>query len=217
MGRPKQIEAVLFDMDGTTIDSEGIKNAHLEDLLRAHGGVLANHELDYLSGADLETLLSAIKMVLDRSGVDEDPLAVLRSDTYGRERPYLEPECKPIAGVRAFISQLREKGIRCALVSSTPTYAVLTALNRFDMVSCFDAIVCGDMISVHKPDPEAYLTTARILGVDPARCVVIEDSTSGIKAGIAAGAYVCAYDDGSGVQDISAAHERFSSYAHLHL
>ena len=217
MGRPEHIRAVMFDMDGTTIDSEGIKNAHLEELLRSHGGVLADHELDYLSGADLETLLSAMRAVLVRSGIDTDPLDVLKNDTYGRERPYLEPACKPIEGVRSFIARLRERGIRCALVSSTPTYAVLTALNRFGMVSCFDAIVCGDMIAVHKPDPEAYLTTMGILGVEPGECIVIEDSTSGILAGRAAGAYVCAYDDGSGVQDISSAHEVFRSYGDLAL
>ena len=183
-------------MDGTVIDSEPIKNAHLEQLIRANGGIIEDHELDYLSGADLPTLLSAMRMVLDRGGVEIDPLDILRNDTYGRERPYLEPGCTPFEGAVDFIKALRGHGILCALVSSTPTYAVLTALNRFSMTSLFDAIVCGDMIAVHKPDPEAYLTTMRILGVDPSDCIVVEDSTSGVAAGIAAGAYVIARDDG---------------------
>lgn len=215
MGRPKHVQAVLFDMDGTVIDSEPIKNAHLEQLIRANGGIIEDHELDHISGADLPTLLSAMRSVLDRSGVELDPLEILRSDTYGRERPYLEPGCKPFEGAVEFIKELRGHGILCALVSSTPTYAVLTALNRFSMTSLFDAIVCGDMIAVHKPDPEAYLTTMRILGVDPRECVVVEDSTSGVKAGVAAGAYVLARDDGSGTHDLSSADERFSSFADL--
>ena len=215
MGRPKHVQAVLFDMDGTVIDSEPIKNAHLEQLIRANGGIVDDHELDHISGADLPTLLSAMRMVLERSGVELDPLELLKSDTYGRERPYLEPACKPFDGAIGFIEGLRRRGVLCALVSSTPTYAVLTALNRFSMTALFDAIVCGDMISVHKPDPEAYLTTMRILGVDPRACIVVEDSASGIAAGIAAGAYVCARDDGSGIQDLSAANERFRSFADL--
>ncbi|MCR4869932.1 MAG: HAD family phosphatase [Atopobiaceae bacterium] len=202
-------------MDGTVIDSEPIKNAHLEQLIRANGGIIEDHELDFISGADLNTLLDAISMVLNRSGIQLDPLEMLKSDTYGRERPYLEPECKPFEGAIEFIKCLRSRGILCALVSSTPTYAVLTALNRFSMTSLFDAIMCGDMISVHKPDPEAYLTTMRILGVDPRACIVVEDSASGIAAGVAAGAYVCARDDGSGIQDLSAANERFRSFADL--
>lgn len=199
-------------MDGTVIDSEPIKNAHLEHLIRANGGIIEDHELDFISGADLNTLLNAISMVFERNGIELDPLEMLKSDTYGRERPYLEPECKPFDGAVEFIKGLRNRGILCALVSSTPTYAVLTALNRFSMTSLFDAIVCGDMISVHKPDPEAYLTTMRILGVDPSSCIVVEDSSSGISAGIASGAYVCARDDGSGTQDLSSAHETFCSF-----
>ena len=216
MGRPEHIRAVLFDMDGTTIDSEDIKNDQLAELLRSHGAQVEASELAYVSGMDLQGLLDAIRRFLVRSGVNEDSMDVLLSMPYGREVAYLHPGCLPIEGVIAFLAALREHGIKCALVSNTPAYAVLTALDRFHMVGAFDAIVCGDMIRAHKPDPEGFLLAMSLLGVEPKESVVIEDSTSGIVSGKAAGAYVCALE-GSGVHDLSAADEMFRSYSELTL
>ena len=215
MGRPVHFEAVLFDMDGTTIDSEGIKNEQLAELLRSYGADVCADELAFVSGMDLEGLLEALGGILTRFGVQADPLSVLQSMPYGREAAYLHPDCKPIDGVIPFLKRLREQGILCALVSNTPSYAVLTALDRFHMVGMFDVVVCGDMISVHKPSPEGFLRAAELLCVEPSRCAVIEDSTSGVIAGHAAEAYVFARDDGAGVFDLTRAHETFRAYDEL--
>lgn len=215
LSRPERIQAVLFDMDGTTVDSEHIKNEQLARLLRSHGADVDAAGLAHVSGMDLQGLLGAIQAILDRSHAAARAADVLGSSPYGREAPYLDIRCKPIEGAVEFIEALRAQGIASALVSNTPSYAVAIALDRLRMMGLFDVIIGGDMLEHHKPDPEGYVLAMRLLDVPPHACIVIEDSAPGIAAGLAAGAYVCALDDGSGSLDLSAAHERFSSYADL--
>lgn len=215
MSRPERIQAVLFDMDGTTVDSEHIKNEQLARLLNGFGADVDAAELGCVSGMDLQGLLDAIQGILDRSHVAARAIEVLGSNPAGREEPYLDPRCRPVEGAVEFIAALRARGIACALVSNTPSYAVAIALDHLKMMGLFDVIIGGDMLEHHKPDPEGYLLAMRLLGVSPHSCIVIEDSVTGITAGLAAGAHVCALDDGSGSSDLSAAHERFSSYADL--
>ena len=101
---------------------------------------------------------------------------------------YLDsPELALFPGAEEFLDHLRERGIGTALVSSTSSKSVLSALDRFGMVRRFDAIVCRDMVSNTKPSPEPYLTAARFLGAQAGDCLVVEDALAGIDAAVAGG------------------------------
>ena len=217
MNFPDNPKAVLFDMDGTVVDSEPLRCLELVELMRAHGAAMEDHEFDHLIGSDTATLLAAMQEVLDREGIEKDALSVLMSHLGRREDAYLDPRCAPFDGVESFLRDLRSRGILTALVSNTPTYALMCALNRFRLAGLFDAVIGGDMVERAKPDPQGYLLAMRLLGVEPSDCIVIEDTPSGIYSGLAAGAFVCARDNGAGILDLSAAHMRFSSYADLRL
>ena len=90
-----------------------------------------------------------------------------------------------------FLDSLSDVGIRCALVTSSADSKMAQVYQKLPWLrSRFDVIVTGSMVTHSKPDPEGYLTAARLLGEDPSRCVVAEDSIQGLQAGRAAGAKV---------------------------
>ena len=121
----------------------------------------------------------------------------------------------PQPGLREFLSALRAQGIRTGVVSSTRSQLILTALDRLHLVSQFDVVICGDMVTRRKPDPEPYLRAAQLLGLAPGDCLVIEDSPAGIRAGKAAGCTVLGYTGSSIRQDVSAADLTLSDF-HLY-
>ena len=122
----------------------------------------------------------------------------------------------PQPGLREFLSALRAQGILTGVVSSTRLQLILTALDRLHLVSQFDVVVCGDMVTRRKPEfPEPYLRAAQLLGLAPDDCLVIEDSPAGIRAGKAAGCTVLGYTGSSIRQDVSAADFALSDF-HLY-
>src|SRR5262249_7102735 len=90
-------------------------------------------------------------------------------------------------GARELLHTLHEAGVPLALVTSSHR-ALAEPVARH--VRLFDVVVCGDEVEQAEPDPEPYLTAARTLGVDPAECVAVEDSRSGIASALASGARV---------------------------
>ena len=90
-------------------------------------------------------------------------------------------------GIDELLHELRRRRIRTALASSTRRESVEKALQGAGFLSCFDAVICGDMVHNSKPDPEIYLTACRALGTAPESCFAIEDSYNGIRSAAAGG------------------------------
>ena len=107
----------------------------------------------------------------------------------GDRGPRREVAFRP--GARELLLALRKAGVPCALVSASYRLMIDAVLTHLPP-DPFDVIVAGDEVTHGKPHPEPYLTAAAKLGVDPAQCVVIEDSNTGTESGTAAGAYVVA-------------------------
>ncbi len=173
--------AVLWDMDGTLIDSEPYW-IEAEMKLAAGFGVPWSH-------ADGLTLvgnpLDVSAQILIERGVKLgeaeiiDALVVEVAARVGERTPWV-PEAKRL------LDEVVEAGIPCALV----TMSLGVLVDRFveQAGDVFSAVVSGDQVSRGKPDPEAYLVAAKRLGVDPTRCVAIEDSPVGIRAAHSSGA-----------------------------
>ena len=178
--------AVLWDMDGTLIDTEPFWIGAETELVEAHGGVWT-HE-DGLSLVGNPMLVSAGK--LQERGVDlslEDIVDFLN-------RRVAEGVAAGIPwqpGAEQVLADLHDAGVPMALVTSS--FRMLAepfaaAAGRFDVV------VSGDEVARAKPDPEPYLTAARLLGVDVADCVAVEDSRAGIASALASGARAVAIE-----------------------
>ncbi len=176
-------DAVLWDMDGTIVDSEPYWMAAETRMVESFGGVWTHEHGIQLVGRGLEDSAS----ILQRAGVRReipDIVSTLTDEVTSMLRTS-PPEFRP--GAVDLLRALREAGIPTALVTMSlrrMADAVVAALAPHD----FDAIVSGDSARRPKPYPDPYLQAAELLGVDIERCIVIEDSPGGVRAGLASGA-----------------------------
>ena len=213
MARPERIDAVLFDFDGTLCNTE-VENIRLvQDVLRQMGAEVSFEELEVLTGGEDRV---TVPPILERHHVAGtiDDYERLRDNCY---RTYAEANLVLEPGALDLLDSLRASGTKVGLVSMTVARCILTGVARLGILDRFDVVVCGDMVERRKPAPDPYLRAAELLGVDPVRCVAVEDSPTGIGSAKAAGCHVIAYTGCDIVQDVSAADEVIDSFAGLAL
>jgi HAD superfamily hydrolase (TIGR01509 family) len=182
--RKVTVAAVLFDMDGTLIESEQLWAVSLQQLAREYGCELSDAARIAMVGTDMPTSMRIFHDDIGRTDLDHAAgaarLVELTEVLFAAGLPW-----RP--GALDLLTSVREAGIPTALVTSTERRLVKIAV---ETLGAFDAIVCGDEVDFAKPDPWPYRQAAAMLGVDIARCVAIEDSPSGIRSALAAGARV---------------------------
>lgn len=195
------IRCVLFDFDGVIADTEKKNADHLADALWHFGIRLTEDDRKALIGINepqtLKNLLSRAETPITLEQLQAERARC--GNTYEND-----PDLHTQPGLQELLHILRSQGLRTGVVSSTRSQLILTALNRLNLVSQFDVVVCGDMVARRKPDPQPYLLALQHLGAQPSECLVVEDSPAGILAGKAAGCTVLGYTGCSIPQDVSA-------------
>ena len=204
-----ELRCVLFDFDGVVADTEQSNNRYLEQALAVFGLKLNDEQRLALIGVNGLDFIRPLLASAEPPVSDEAYLAVRQKQGNTYEN---SPDLKAQPGLRDFLGLLRGAGIKTGLVSSTSSRLILAALNRLGLADQFDAILCGDMVRRKKPDPEGYLRAMELLRIPPECCVVIEDSPVGIRAGLAAGAWVVGYEGASVPQDTGLAQDRLKSF-----
>lgn len=185
---PDGLAAVLFDMDGTLIDSEKVWSVALVELAVEYGATLSDAaRLAMIGTSEAETM----RILHEDIGQPwRDPSAGAR--WLGRRvRELFAAGLEWRDGARELLAEVRAAGVPTALVTSTGRSLVEIALGTLGREN-FDVVVSADDVTAMKPDPTPYLTAARALGVDARRCVAIEDSPSGVASALAAGCTVLA-------------------------
>ena len=188
--------AVLFDMDGLLVDTEPVWTVAEVELAHRLGGAFTPELKAAIVGTRLEV---AVPTILRWYGAPTDDETVTRTADWllgrmvelFRERPLVLP------GVTPLLEALASAGVPTALVSSS--YRVLVDAVLAHGLGPFALTLAGDEVVQGKPHPEPYLTAAAALGVDPARCVVLEDSPAGVASAEAAGCAVVAVPSVAGV------------------
>ena len=177
------LAAVLFDLDGTLVDSEPVWAAALRRLAREQGGELSEGARRATVGTNVPVSVEIVQADVGRP--DTDPVELgerLVADV--RDRLAAGVRWRP--GARELVDAVRAAGIPTALVTNTERELVRISFGAL-LDELFDSSVCGDEVSRSKPDPEPYLAAAALLGVDPAAAVAVEDSPAGAAAAAAAG------------------------------
>lgn len=213
MARPGRVDAALFDFDGTLCDTERLNLELVREVLEQLGTHVSDEELHALSGGDDRVVVPPL---LERHGSAHtiDDYERLRDFCY---RTYAEADLALEPGARELIEGLRARGTAVALVSTTVSRCILTALDRLRALDLFDVIVCGDMVSRCKPDPEPYLRALELLGADAAHAVALEDSSTGVAAAQAAGCYAIGCTRCAIGQDLGSADELIDTFVGLEL
>ncbi|MGC5012182.1 HAD family hydrolase [Streptosporangium sp. DT93] len=181
------MQGVLFDMDGLLVDSEKIWFQVEAEVMERLGAGWTPADQENLVGG---SMASSVAYMIRVSG---SGVAPERVETWMLEGMVarLSGGVEMMPGAAALLAEVRREGLAAALVTSSAR-PIAEACLRSIGTHHFDHVVTGDDVARPKPDPEPYLTAARLLGADPARCVALEDSPNGVTAATAAGCRVVA-------------------------
>jgi HAD superfamily hydrolase (TIGR01509 family) len=181
--RDGALAAVLWDMDGTLVDTEPYWMEAEQVLVAEHGGTWSQEDAHALVGSPL--MVSA-EFLRRRGGVDLEPVVIVERllahvvARVGERIPW-----RP--GALELLDELGARGVPCALVTMSWTSLADAVLGRLPD-GTFAAVVTGDAVQHGKPHPEPYLRAVERLGVQPSACVAIEDSVTGLRSAESAGA-----------------------------
>jgi HAD superfamily hydrolase (TIGR01509 family) len=210
-----RFEAVLFDCDGVLADSEPITNGVLRDMLAEQGWAMSPQECfaTFVGHA----VIDQAPLIEQRTGkvVTRQWLAEFRD----RRDEALHARLTAVPNIHAAVAALHAATDgRIACASGADRGKVVLQLTKVGLIDYFEGrIFSGLEHARNKPHPDVYLAAAKLLGAAPAQCAVIEDTTNGARAGVAAGASVFAYvpqGDGAALRDVGVA-QIFSDMADL--
>lgn len=169
----------LFDLDGVLIDSENSYTRFWNEIDRIYPTGIENYAL-YIKGTTLEVIMN------------DFPDPDVRADILRRIREFQDTMTYPIfPGVEEFLSQLANRGIPAAIVTSSDDRKMGFLFKEHpEFRNYFQAVIDASQVTLSKPDPQGYLLAAEAIGCKPENCFVFEDSIQGLKAGRSAGATV---------------------------
>ncbi|MDF2506402.1 MAG: hydrolase [Microbacterium sp.] len=179
--------AVLWDMDGTLVDTEPYWMAAETQLVESFGGSWSHEDALQLVGSGL--LDSA--GILQQAGVAMEAQAIVDHLTDAVQESLRTQGVPFRPGARELLADLRATGIPTGLVTMSLRRMALSVVDLMDF-EAFDIVVAGDDVDNPKPHPEPYLQAAALLDIDIADAIVIEDSPTGVRAGLASGALTLA-------------------------
>lgn len=183
------LAAVLWDMDGTLVDSEKLWDVALYEAVESLGGTLTEEQRLSLVGSNMDDTAA---FLLEVCGKPVGPESIAEMGEWIRERTanLFDGPLPWRPGAQELLELLRAKGVPMALVTSTERSLTELALNTIGR-EYFAATVCGDEVDgLNKPDARPYQLAAELLGVQASRCVAIEDSPPGAASAAAAGCTV---------------------------
>jgi HAD superfamily hydrolase (TIGR01509 family) len=198
------LEMVIFDMDGVIVDSEEAYHDVEMKLFGELGLDMSEEERYGYVGTKTVEMWTELKQKynLAHSVQELVKLETVEFISYLKSKKGL----KPIEGVVELIRSLHDKGVVLALASSSRTEEIDVILELFDLKKYFSFIVSGDDVKAGKPAPDIFEFVCRQAGIVPQNCVIIEDSTNGLKAAKAANIKCVGFRNaGSGNQDLSLA------------
>ncbi|MEM1096484.1 MAG: HAD family phosphatase [Bacteroidota bacterium] len=189
MMRLDAFDAVCFDLGGTLVDSEPLHEQAIQHVCDPHGVTLTPEDYVALKGATTYANFAYIIAQYQLTDVTVEAMVEAKRAIFPA---LLRQALTPIPGADAFLREVKARVPYIGLVTTSPRHTQQMATDRFGWTALFDAIVTVDDVTDAKPHPEPYLTAASRLGIRPERCLVLEDSISGIRSAVAAGMTVVA-------------------------
>lgn len=199
-----RIKAVLFDMDGVLVNTEPVHYRMWKEAFHNRGLEVS---YDVYKGCIGTTDDYLMDLIWEHYGRDfRGDKKLLEERMAIEERVPKEESYPEMPGVREMLQKLHEAGFLLAIASSSPVSRIETAVDYIGIRQYFSLLNSGENVARSKPAPDIYLDTAKKLGVEPAECVVLEDSENGSIAAVSAG-MICVglRNPDSGDQDLEKA------------
>lgn len=180
----KKFEAVIFDMDGVLIDTERISFNAFKEVLKGYNYEMSEKFYLTMIGRNLKSIKEVMmkeygsRFPFDEIYKKKVDIAVTKIE---RDGVIVKP------GVHEIVEYLNNENYKIAVATSTRRERAHYLLEEIKIKNKVDYIICGDQVENSKPDPEIFLKAAKGLGIEPEKCIVIEDSDAGILAASRAG------------------------------
>lgn len=199
----KYMKAVIFDMDGVLVDSQPYHFKADIDTMTEYGVIKDQKFYESFAGTLTADRMRTLKEMFGLD-VPVEEMTIKREnmilDIMGKE------DIKPVSGIPEFLRSIKEKGLTTAVASSSDYKLINLILDRLKIAKYFDSVTSGSDVKRGKPSPDVFLLAAERIGIEPAECLVVEDSENGVKAAKAAGMKALGYiNPTSGKQDLSLA------------
>ena len=176
--------AVLWDMDGTLVDSEEFHWLSWRDTMAQEGLPVTHDQFLATFGQRNDAILP---QWLGRNATPDRIQRIGDAKEALYRKLVRERGLQPLPGAKEWVARLHQEGWRQAIASSAPRANVEVVLEVTGLGSYFDAIVSAEDVTAGKPDPQVFLKAADRLGIPPSRCIVVEDATAGVEAARRAG------------------------------
>jgi HAD superfamily hydrolase (TIGR01509 family) len=182
------IRAVTFDLDGLMFNTEDIYPMALDRMCQGRGAMYGAELREQMMGRPGKT---ALQILIDALAW-ETTIEAIQCETDGHLRELLPLHLATMPGLIELLGMLESHGIPKAIGTSSRRWFVDAVLAPFELADRFHAVLTAEDVANGKPDPEIYLKAAQRLGVEPHEMAVLEDSTNGCRAALAAGAVAIA-------------------------
>jgi HAD superfamily hydrolase (TIGR01509 family) len=206
--------AIIFDMDGVIVDSNPYHRIALKNFCEKHGYHLSE---EYLKTKIFGRTNADWLRELFGDRIDEQQLLEFEEEKESMFREIFDPDIKPVRGLTDFLKILHENNVPRAIATSAPISNVDFVLDKTGIRNYFQIIIHGNMVKNSKPHPEIYLKTIDAVGYPPSRCIVIEDSLSGIESASKAGCKVIGLTTTHSAEELHAAQWVIDDFTQLSL
>lgn len=205
-------DAAIFDMDGTMINNMAYHKKAWKEFAKRHGFEISDDEFkEKISGKKNDQIFAGIF----GNTITPDEIKKYTEEKEAIYRELYAADIEPIAGLHHTITALKQAGKKIAVATQAPKDNRDFGFKALGLESIFDALLGDEHIINGKPHPEIYLETAKQLGVDPARCLVFEDSPPGVASGKAAGMKVVGILTTHSEEDLKNADFRVKDFTQL--
>ncbi|MGY1753322.1 HAD family hydrolase [Blastococcus sp. SYSU D01042] len=189
-----RLAAVLFDMDGTLVETEEYWGEAMFELAGQLGGRMSAEARAATVGTSMRVAMDVLYADLGVSRRTDDQVQADVAQILGAVARMMTERLVWLPGAQELLAEVHAAGLRTALVTTTPRRLADLVIAHIEAGypggGPFEVTVCGDEVRARKPDPAPYLQAMAALEVAPEECVVIEDSLVGVQAGLASGAAV---------------------------
>jgi HAD superfamily hydrolase (TIGR01509 family) len=183
------LQHVIFDCDGVLVDSEPLSMRADVAILKRFG-IVMSEDLAHRKFVG-KTFQAMLEMMTEEHGIVFPPDTSATKDAMVED--LYRKELKAVEGVAEVLQQLKSRGLSMSVGSNSPRSRVALAIQLTGITDFFDRIVTYEDVRYGKPEPDIFLHAAKLAGVTPAHCIVIEDSITGVTAAVAAGMRVIGF------------------------